>query len=1212
MTVTCFLKMIIDTEINHYKQRVNLKNRFIMKNIVYTLYIFLFCMLQAVAQTTTQNHVKTTTYRQPTTTTDISKAKINVTYYDGLGRPTQQVAGKASATGKDIITHIEYDGIGRQSREYLPYGASTSTLAFDASAQTNTVTFYNNAAYENTDNPYSEKIFEASPLNRIRKQAAPGEAWKANEQWINGKFLDQDHTIKYAYQTNILDEVSKLNATATWNATNKVYDISFVSNGNYAVGQLYKSMTVSEERTSFYVGTALVSKSYLTEEFKDKEGRLVLKRKYLTTNSADTFFTFPLDTYYVYDQYGNLTYVLPPLAKGTISQLDDLCYQYKYDSKNRLVEKKLPGKNWEFIVYDGLDRIVATGPTASPFGDGATGWLYNMYDSFGRVSLTGWYPASVTATTRKTLQDANTSVVNILRGTSTIDGINTGYTAASLVPSGFKLLSAKYYDNYTFPGGLTTLPTTIEAQAVLPDAKGLATGSWTRAITTSAQTFGETAYTLYDKKMRPIRSMTTNYLGGYTQTDIKLDFDGKTLYTITKHKRLGTGTETELTVRDDFAYTVQDRLLRQTHKINNLPTQLITYNTYDELGQLLVKKVGGVDVTGTTSLQKIDYTYNIRGWLKGINNITDLALPSAPQDLFAFKINYNDTPSNGVNGSVQPKYNGNIAETSWRTASDNIQRRYGYEYDNMERLNNAWYLIPGASVELRKSYDEYVKYDWNGNITSLQRNGESDNDVTTIAIDNLAYTYSGNRLTKVVDSTNHPKGFKDSSDNTGDDYTYYDNGNMKTDKNKGIITPIKYNHLNLPTEIVFNNNSATKIVYIYDAEGKKLKKTVTNGATVITDYLSGYQYQNGVLEFFPTSEGYVKSTVSGSVTTYNYVFNYKDHLGNVRVSYTVDPADNVLKIMDENHYYPFGLKHNGYSPTQKIFGIPLPVPPYVVLTPVLNDGDDTYKIKYQGQELQDELGLGWYSFKWRNYDPAIGRFFNIDPLTEKYVDWGPYVFSGNRIIDARELEGLEPYIVTGRAFIPDKTLANPNPFSKTSSFAGDNRQSYKVNTTAYRTEQKVRVDFDNNKVSTLNNRANSTTGYDENGQVRETSSPAKAGPTPTYTPGTMKDGSTTINMQVDASNKLVSGAPAINYDVDVTVTDQGDGNFNYNISGKSDGFPAYEFFITNEATNKSYLIHGSNPAANGKSPTSLFPPMENTIEGSGNSKDLTPVEEVKF
>ncbi|MDY0930771.1 RHS repeat-associated core domain-containing protein [Chryseobacterium sp. CFBP8996] len=94
-----------------------------------------------------------------------------------------------------------------------------------------------------------------------------------------------------------------------------------------------------------------------------------------------------------------------------------------------------------------------------------------------------------------------------------------------------------------------------------------------------------------------------------------------------------------------------------------------------------------------------------------------------------------------------------------------------------------------------------------------------------------------------------------------------------------------------------------------------------------------------------------------------------------------------MEITDKNDYYPFGLNHIG--------GLKSNLGGY-------------YNYKYQGQELQE---TGFYSFKWRNYMPDVGRFFNIDPLAEKYPTWAPYVFSGNRIIDARELEGLEPVII---------------------------------------------------------------------------------------------------------------------------------------------------------------------------------------------------------
>jgi hypothetical protein len=229
---------------------------------------------------------------------------------------------------------------------------------------------------------------------------------------------------------------------------------------------------------------------------------------------------------------------------------------------------------------------------------------------------------------------------------------------------------------------------------------------------------------------------------------------------------------------------------------------------------------------------------------------------------------------------------------------------------------------------------------------------------------------------------------------------------------------------------------------------------------------------------------------------------------------------------------------------------------------------------------------------------------SIDPLTEEYHTWSPYTFSGNRVIDARELEGLEPFLVTGRSFIPDETLPNPIPFSNTASFAGDNRNDFRLNTTNYRTEQIVRIDIDNNSASTLSNRANSTIGYDENGNVTETSSPGKAGPTPTFS---VNGDTGTVNMEVDASNKLVPGAPSINYDVSVSITQKKDGTFDFSIQGSSDGFPAYEFFITNEKDGKSYLIYSSNPNQTGDSPASLFPPMEKDI----NKRGITALPEEK-
>ncbi len=111
----------------------------------------------------------------------------------------------------------------------------------------------------------------------------------------------------------------------------------------------------------------------------------------------------------------------------------------------------------------------------------------------------------------------------------------------------------------------------------------------------------------------------------------------------------------------------------------------------------------------------------------------------------------------------------------------------------------------------------------------------------------------------------------------------------------------------------------------------------------------------------------------------------------MRLSYSRNSSGEGVTIKDVKSYYPFGLNH--------YLGISVSVP-VSAFSP-----SATYKnYKYQGQELQE---TGFYSFKWRNYMPDVGRFFNIDPLSEKYAYQSPYNFSEDKVISHRELEGLE-------------------------------------------------------------------------------------------------------------------------------------------------------------------------------------------------------------
>lgn len=99
---------------------------------------------------------------------------------------------------------------------------------------------------------------------------------------------------------------------------------------------------------------------------------------------------------------------------------------------------------------------------------------------------------------------------------------------------------------------------------------------------------------------------------------------------------------------------------------------------------------------------------------------------------------------------------------------------------------------------------------------------------------------------------------------------------------------------------------------------------------------------------------------------------------------TINPA---TEILEENNYYPFGLKHKGYNDLADY------------------SATNKYKYSYGGKELNDELGLDLYDFGARNYDAAIGRWLNVDPLAENYIGFSPYHFSGNNPINYRDVDG---------------------------------------------------------------------------------------------------------------------------------------------------------------------------------------------------------------
>ena len=948
------------------------------------------------AQSTTENFVQSKSCLND----DCSKKAETITYFDGLGRPKQVIMVKSTVSGKDLVTPITYDGFGRQVKDILPVPVATQ----NSMIHTGIINENQANSYYGVSNAYAEKDLEKSPLDRVLQQANAGEAWK----------MSSGHTQKFTYEANLGTEVKKFVTNTSINTVNAISNtvsvpsVSTSNNGNYPAGTLYKNTVTDED------GNPVV-------QFTNAQGQTLLIRR--TDGNQN------IDTYYVYNEYNQLAFVMSPKAVKQIEAnnkviteaiLNDLCYQYKYDGKTRLVEKKLPGKDWEFMVYDKQDRLVLMQDgilrtTTNNFL--SKGWIFTKYDELGRVAYTGFFTNSAT---RQAMQTAVNTIPanasnNEKRSNSpfNLQGIDVYYDKKGFPTESITLLTVNYYD--TYPSSAPAVPATVLGQYTLPQTlgnnqdastKSLSTASFVKNIEDNNWT---KTYHYYDSKGRLIASKSTNHLGGYTNREMKLDFTGAITESYTSHKR--SPNDTEVNVKEKFVYDDQKRLVKQYHQVDNNPEELLAENTYNDLNELINKKTGN-------NLQSIDYAYNIRGWMTSMNNPDNLGT-----DLFGYKIKYeNPVYTNMALG----KYNGNISEVDWATSKDGVLKRYSYQYDALNRLKLGNYSEPNTSIPQNNYYNESMSYDVNGNIMALKRNRKLEN-VGVQLIDDLSCVYSGNRLHTVTDASSNYFGYPGVSGNL----IHYDvNGNMTDHLDKGLLE-IKYNYLHLPTYIkfdqfviredLFGQGLATKYKntsYLYRADGVKLKKIhhyfsgrMQVDADTTTEYLDGFQYsgesdefslKNVSLQFVPTSEGYYDFAKN------KYIYQYKDQIGNIRLAYYRDNNSGVA-IDRTTDYYPFGLEFGGSLNTS---------------------GSLSPKYTYGFQEQEKQQDTGWNSFKWRNYDPTIGRFFNVDPLSEKYNTWSVYVFSGNRVIDARELEGLEPLKINNTTknlvIVNQGWIANPN------------------------------------------------------------------------------------------------------------------------------------------------------------------------------------------
>jgi RHS repeat-associated protein len=837
-----------------------------------------------------RNYVRTYSPQQETTNSALvtlaNQASIpcvaNTNYFDGLNKPFQSIRRYSSpfGFGRDMVQQYTYDMAGRQDFQYLPYPDGSTTGKLKLSVKSNTHTYFN-AKYQGYK-PYDKITYENNERGRVLQVLGAG--------GLTNK--------TYFYQPYLNSKGSVIRWTVGNNNNSQP-----VNNGNFADADLFRTTVRGADGDSIHV-------------YADKSGKVVMKAEMVSYVSGTVTFA---KTYYVYDDFDQLRWIIPPEATAQIlsnvssfwpSIFEGYCFSFYYDSRGRLIEKKVPGKDVEYFAYDNRNRQIAR-------QDGNlrqyNRWEFTIYDGLDRKIATGVESAITTMS----------AWANVADGTTTSSDPNNlvyYYTAAnnlfhSNVPNNLSSGNATvynhyYYDDYsaqnlngkTFIASYNGKLTGQSPYAQYPSANDIARGELTGVSTlvpdqnsySYTPTWLTTAY-FYDDQNRLIQSQADNHTGGYIHETNQYDFSGTIVSSVQQiyNPHAASPIPSEPSIMQftsivkkytkNYQYGIVTAL---DQSINNYPFTNIFDLSFDELGRVSNKALGGSTAVNF-------YSYNIQNWLTGINS--DYFDNNFDKAFFKEKICYNQ-------GFVESLYSGDISGIIWQGyGASSPKRFYGYEYDKLHRLKHAEFGQWNNTIsDWDKSQIDFtasgITYDLNGNIKTMNQRGPG--STGPVDMDQMIYNYQSrsNRLSNVTDyasvATTNPD-FKDDPSQSSNDYAYDNNGNITTDANRNI-SALAYNYLNQPKDIIIPGKG--NVYYVYDANGIKLKKIVLDNVastTTVTDYLGPMVFENNEVKYIAHDEGRARVKPFPSPlpndpppADFKYEYYTKDHLGNVRSTVT--------------------------------------------------------------------------------------------------------------------------------------------------------------------------------------------------------------------------------------------------------------------------------------------------------------------------------------
>ena len=937
-----------------------------------------------------------------------ASSTLDITYYDGLGYPSQIISVGASPTGKNIITPIWYDPMRREdAKAYLPYTSATSSRALLESEPLERQKAFYSSLYGSAEAAYAftERVYEASPLNRVLREFTPGESFRATGTGSGGN----DHYTAFSYQANEANDVLDISCNENG---------ALMVNGYLAAGKLFKRRVTSPDGRE-------------ATEFKDSDGRLFLQSSGTGENLQET--------YYVYDSRMRLRWVIQPegscriknLAANassvmpyTLSQEDSIakefCFIYSYDGLGRMTEKRIPGKGLVYLVYDPAGRLVAR--QDSMLRGQNNNWLLMRYDSLSRVTSTY---ISVQRTREQMVSAFAAAPYPEIYGES-------GNTLLSRAEYGTTAQSSLAFTQVT--GVVTTADKESRTKGLLTYDKTL--DLTTQSLAQNQRRYRERAY-YYDTKGRVIQTVEKEPEGEILRTSFKYDFIGNPLTTVHSLEK-GTNTHIEQntginqdgsnTLTQLFTYDNRGRKLTSASYLNNISNTYSAVNyEYDALGRLINASYGRTTVQGsaalapstTTPVLSHSLSYNIQGWM---TSQTDLlkkgTAESTHHNIYSQALRYHDAAKT----STTKSYDGLITE--WEatqysngtdfTAAGTTQSKttYAFSYDAFGRLTQSTRFASEATTSDNAFTERNLSYDKNGNLLSLTRYGNTE------IKDNFYYSYSGNRLKRLDGTFNgaaitHAAQTGTTQASGTADYLYDGNGNMTYDALRHLA--LTYNLNNLVNTVSRNDTLLSTYTYLADGTKYKIIDAAGNGRSYIGPfclaieksgsgssaetkaYLESIEKDGGRILAIEEETG--SGTNSQRSTSYTTLFFIRDHLGSIRAV-----TDAQGHILERNAYYPFGLQTNQNQ------AFPTITTSLATLYPNSISSLPARRDLYNGKEIQTAAGTDYLDYGFRQYDPTAARWFNIDPMAEKYYIASPFSYCINTPILLIDREGNDIYL----------------------------------------------------------------------------------------------------------------------------------------------------------------------------------------------------------